>query len=297
MSPSSYFLVRLNPPPTKITAINNRKEDYLWAFASNLYPLRCEISYLHEGSIREIREDGESLYTQGTVHSFVQNQYLRHVSNDPVVHEFYLSFHAAQPPEPIAAEKVANWFSVVHEAILPDSVTDPAVCQQIARVITSVVGLAESNQVARGLKMRTALYECLAILTEYSVLQAQASRKKTDRQRHRCTVKALDYIKEHLAEKITVSDIAKAAGDNYDHLKNAFRKDMNMTLVEYINHSRIRLVEKYITVDSMTLEEAGALVGIQDPAYLSRLFRRCTGVSVREYRRIYSERREKGINR
>ncbi len=292
----SYYLVRLNPPPRTIYAVNNRKENYLWEFSSGKFPTRCEISYLQEGSIREIREDGEYAYQQGTVHTFVQNQYLRHTSQDPVVHEFFLSFHAAEMPEPIEEDRVAAWFSTLHEAILPSYVEDTAVCQQIARAIISVQGVADSDDIARGLKLRTAMYECLALLTEYAVLQAKANRKNSKDQKKRCTVKALEFIKAHLGEKFTVADIAKAAGDNYDHLKTVFRRDMNMTLLEYINHSRIRQVEKLITVDGMTLEEAGALVGIQDPAYVSRLFRRYTGVSVREYRRIYNNRQEEGLS-
>ena len=47
-----------------------------------------------------------------------------------------------------------------------------------------------------------------------------------------------------------------------------------------------------MTIQGMTLEKAGQAVGLPDTKYLSKLFHHCTGMSVREYRRIYSERNE-----
>ena len=57
----------------------------------------------------------------------------------------------------------------------------------------------------------------------------------------------------------------------------------------YINRSKIRLVQHHITAEKMTLHQAGQAVSIPEPKYLSRLFRRYTGISVQEYRRIYEE--------
>jgi len=288
-----YYLVRLNPTPSNVVARSNRKENYRWEYQSSRHSTRCEITFLQEGSLSEMREDGEHTYEQGTVMTFVENRMFSMYSKDPVYMEYFISFVAALPPEPMAEEQAAAWFSGPNEAILPEYVTDPAVCQQLANVIKAVVGVSESDQVARGLKMRTAMYECLTILTEYAVAQAQARQQRLKNQRSRCTIKAIQYVREHLAEKMSVEEIAGAAGVKYGLLKKKFRQEMNMSLVEYINQARIRQVEKLITVQGMKLEEAGATVGIADPDYLSRLFRQCTGITVREYRRAYAERQER----
>ncbi len=287
-----YYLVRLNPTPRSIAARANRKENYHWEYRASCPNTRCEITFLQEGSLSEMREDGEHTYEQGTVLTFVENRFFSMYSKDPVYQEFYLSFHAALPPEPIPEERVAAWFSTANEAILPEHITDPAVCRQLAGIIKPVVGIAESDQAVRELKLRTAMYECLALVTEYAVLQARQRLARLEKQRSRCTIKAISYIRDHLAEKMAVEDVAKAAGVKYDLLKKEFRRDMNMSLVEYINHTRIRQVENLITVRGMKLEEAGAQVGISDPDYLSRLFRQYTGVTVREYRQAYAERQE-----
>jgi len=45
----------------------------------------------------------------------------------------------------------------------------------------------------------------------------------------------------------------------------------------------------------MTLAQAGALVGIRDPDYLSRLFRKYIGMNVQNFRRTYSNHIEFGF--
>ena len=92
-----------------------------------------------------------------------------------------------------------------------------------------------------------------------------------------------------LQERIRVEDIADHVGISYHYLKILFLRDMGMTLLDHINRSKIHRVEYCITEGGMTLEEAGETVGLYSAKYLSHLFHRCTGMTVREYRRIYRE--------
>ncbi len=292
-SPAPYYLISLNPPPALVRAFTNRRENYTWNFTSKR-PHMFEIVFLQEGSVSEMRDDGEYTYPQGTVHTMVDNRFCTQYCKDPVIHEFFLRIVLSEPPVPISEDKVASWFSTAHQAILPEVVTDPALCEQIGNLIKSVIGVAFSDYVCRGLKLRAVMYECLMLLTQYAVEQAQNNQQMPEKKRSRCTIKAIAYIQKHLSEKLRVEDIALAAGDNYDHLKRIFRKEIGMTMVEYINRTRIRQVEQYITVQNMTLAEAGAAVGILDVKYLSRLFHRCTGMTAREFKRTYSERWNSG---
>ncbi len=290
MSSPMYYLIRLDPPPRSLGAFNNRIGNYRWDHPKNDSRRRCEISFVQEGTLIEARRDGERVFRQGTVNTLSSGHSVVRYSTDPVLHEFYFVFYPDQLPEVIGEEAVAGWSSTENEAILPDLVTDPTVCQRIARVIKATVGLAERDQVARGLKLRAALHECLYLLTEYAVRQARQRQEHREKQLSEHTQRAADYILEHLAGKLSAAEVAKAIGVSYNTLKAAFRRDMGMTLTEYIRLARIRRVEHLITVEGMTLEEAGVLVGIPNRDYLSCLFHRYTGMTVREYRRVYSER-------
>jgi len=290
-APAPYYRIRLDPVGTAIQAKCNRKEQFRYRFTGK-DPRVIEINYIQEGNLCEMRDSGEHTYHQGTVCTLVNNREFTRYSTAPVLHEFYLAYHLAVPAVPISEEDVAVWTSDGSEAILPECITDPAICEQIGRLIKSALSLTARADPLRGLKLRSCLYECLTLVTEYAVKQAVKHIGAEAPQTRRYTQKACDYVRKHISEKISVDSVARAAGISYNHLKNIFQQDMKQSLVEYINQMKIHTVEQLITVDGMTLEEAGQLVGITDPSYLSRLFRRCTGMSSREYRRVYSERLE-----
>lgn len=292
-SPAVYHLISLNPPPKSIRAFTNRRENYKYDYNNDRTNL-IEINFLQEGSIQMQHGDREITFAQGTVHTRMGCYTYSQHSTDQFLHEFFLHITLSEKPVPISEEQAASWFSTAHQAILPEYITDPAICEQIGNLIKSVIGVAFSSYVCRGLKLRAVMYECMMLLTEYAVEQAQKNRQMPQKTRSRCTIKAIEYIDKHLSEKLRVEDIATAVGDNYDHLKRIFRKEMSMTIVEYINRRRIRLVEQCITVQGMTLAQAGVAVGIHDVKYLSRMFHRCTGMTAREYKRTYSERWNSG---
>jgi len=57
----------------------------------------------------------------------------------------------------------------------------------------------------------------------------------------------------------------------------------NITLKQYINREKINKVIQMTCIEKMSLKEAGETVGIFDPNYLSRLFKKQTGLSYRQY--------------
>ena len=62
-----------------------------------------------------------------------------------------------------------------------------------------------------------------------------------------------------------------------------------MTLMEYVNDQRIMKVREMLAASDISSAKAGEAVGIQDPKYLSRLFRRYTGMTITEYRNLCRE--------
>lgn len=93
------------------------------------------------------------------------------------------------------------------------------------------------------------------------------------------------YIAEHFRERITVSDIAARLGISEGYLHAIFRRETGFSIVQYVNHFRVNTVKQYLSSRDITLQEAAAEVGVDDPAYMSRLFKRIEGVSFREYRK------------
>ncbi|MBO5269916.1 MAG: helix-turn-helix transcriptional regulator [Clostridia bacterium] len=95
--------------------------------------------------------------------------------------------------------------------------------------------------------------------------------------------RAKEYVATHFREKITVDDLAKHLGISSGYFHAIFKKETGMTVIGYLNRYRIGIAKQYLHDGRVTLAEAAAAVGIDDPAYMSRLFKKVEGVSFREY--------------
>lgn len=95
--------------------------------------------------------------------------------------------------------------------------------------------------------------------------------------------KAVSYINSHLTEKITVGEIAEFLQISDGYLHRVFKSIKGSGIVAYINQQRINAALSLMENRHLSMKKAAYNVGIDDPAYMSRLFRNVTGMSMREY--------------
>lgn len=129
---------------------------------------------------------------------------------------------------------------------------------------------------------------CLRIL---SVLMRVAVPKQMPH--HHAVGAALEYIRTHYAEQIRVEDLADRAGMSPSNFYAVFRKQMGVSPIAYINHYRLSLAVEHLLQSDASVSDTASAVGIQDPLYFSKLFRRTFQVSPKEYRRMHRDDMEK----
>ena len=95
--------------------------------------------------------------------------------------------------------------------------------------------------------------------------------------------KAARYIADNYTKKLTVTDVAEYLGISRGYLHSIFKKAKGMGVIEYLNKHRISSAIQLILEKGMTLNEAAVNTGIDDPAYMSRLFKKTTGITYRDY--------------
>jgi len=97
--------------------------------------------------------------------------------------------------------------------------------------------------------------------------------------------RAKQYIADNIQKKLTVAQIAKAAGVSKNYLTNIFSQSEGMPLIEYINRRKLTHMLALIDSENYSLSQAGEQVGISDPNYISRIFKRYYGMTFSEYKR------------
>jgi len=287
MAETAYFYIRLDRAPwltyQKSTVVPKHHLVH-----EQIRPFHFEIDYVYKGTLIERRCGKEYTYPEGAVHAFVKDQVTEHLSTGEY-HEFCICMKVMSLPEPISAEEILRWNWKPHQAIIPDRVEDPVVCQKLAPLIKKTIHTIHSADPVRNLRSRAVIYEILALLTEYSLNQVRASQNTgAGREAVYCQA-ACDYIAAHLQEKLRVKDIARQSGISYNYLNQLFSRHMGVSIVEYINRERIQMAEGYLLHDGMCQEEAAAAVGFCSAEYLRRVFRQQKGMTVSEYKRLHEQ--------
>lgn len=92
------------------------------------------------------------------------------------------------------------------------------------------------------------------------------------------------FAREHLAEKITLKDVAGHCGVSVSTVTQLFQKNGTGTFHGYLTRLRMEQAADLIR-EGTALEEAGRRVGYTDHSSFYRAFRQTFGQSPREYRR------------
>ena len=95
---------------------------------------------------------------------------------------------------------------------------------------------------------------------------------------------AVEYLENNYSEPITLNDVAAKLYVSTYYLSRMFKKEINKNFVDYLNEIRInKAKELLLDVRYKTYEVADA-IGISDPHYFSKLFKKYVGITPTEYR-------------
>lgn len=95
--------------------------------------------------------------------------------------------------------------------------------------------------------------------------------------------RAVAYLREHLAEDLSLADVAREVGTAPSHLSRLFSRRRGETFVQVFCRLRIDAAKRLLRTGTYRVKEAATLVGFRDTAYFCRVFRKYEGVSPSEY--------------
>ena len=96
---------------------------------------------------------------------------------------------------------------------------------------------------------------------------------------------AVEYIDSHLAEELSVRDLATLCYVSADHLTRLFKKKYGMTVSEYIQEKRIRLAGELLQRENLTISMVANTVGFGNYSYFTEQFKKHYGMTPREYQK------------
>ena len=131
-----------------------------------------------------------------------------------------------------------------------------------------------SDDICRTAKLRVCVLRILICLREhYAVSEKKLPKQNSE---HELTKKAIMYIRENFAAKISIDMIAANIMTNKCTLSRAFKRLTGQTIVEYINRYRCARAAECI-MEGMMISDAAQLCGFNNMSFFTRTFKRNFG--------------------
>ncbi len=110
--------------------------------------------------------------------------------------------------------------------------------------------------------------------------------KKEEEQTERENISAaLEFIKCHYRERITLSDIAAQSHLSKGYLSRIFKSETGLKPTEYVNNLRLKKAAELLVSTGMNITETAEKCGFDDPNYFTRLFKKSFGKTPRDYKK------------
>lgn len=99
----------------------------------------------------------------------------------------------------------------------------------------------------------------------------------------------VDYIYEHLHQRITVPDLAEKVGLTESYLSTLFKKETGRSISEYVMDRRIEAAGNMLKFSDYSCADIGAILAFSSQSHFIRAFKARTGLTPRAYREKFFE--------
>ena len=118
----------------------------------------------------------------------------------------------------------------------------------------------------------------------WHLLALLASAASAGNQQSTVIDQAKSYLRSHLAERITVADLAARAQLSPSHFAALFRQRVGFPVLQYQTQLRMARARELLDTTELPVGGIALEVGYADPFYFSRQFHAIHGVTARSYR-------------
>jgi AraC-like DNA-binding protein/quercetin dioxygenase-like cupin family protein len=98
----------------------------------------------------------------------------------------------------------------------------------------------------------------------------------------------IDFLRRRLDEPIQLDDVAAAADCSTSTVNRRFREAFGLPTMQWLNRERMRYAAELLRSTRLPVHQVALQVGVPDPFYFSRCFRRYSGLPPRDYRRRFA---------
>ena len=95
------------------------------------------------------------------------------------------------------------------------------------------------------------------------------------------------FIQQHYQEALRLEDVSNAVGFNATYFSAMFKKETGQNFMDYLTELRMNKAKEPLCSDENSVQDVADQIGYRDLKYFSRLFKKTTGISPSEYKKLY----------
>jgi two-component system response regulator YesN len=99
---------------------------------------------------------------------------------------------------------------------------------------------------------------------------------------------AKQYVQQHLAEDISLNDVAKQVCLSPAYFSTLFKAETGCGFIKYLQRIRVEQAKKLLKNKGMRIKDIAEAVGYKDVKFFNKIFLNETSVTPSEYRRFYA---------
>ncbi len=98
-------------------------------------------------------------------------------------------------------------------------------------------------------------------------------------------VKCIDYIYDHLHNRITVEELAKYVNINPTYLSRLFKKEVGISISEYIRKQKIDTAKNMLLYSDYKPGQIAQILAFPSQSYFTEIFKKYTGLTPNAYKK------------
>ncbi len=99
-------------------------------------------------------------------------------------------------------------------------------------------------------------------------------------------IEILNYIDNNIYKKITIKELSRIFYFNKDYIMRLFKREIGMTIFEYINNKKIYLSLPTYQEDKYSILKIAISHGFESQEYYSEIFKKVMGVKPYSYKKF-----------
>ena len=222
-----------------------------------------------DGSLLLHTSDGEERMLPGEM--MLVDCYQEHIYYSDDSCEFYF-FHFDGPESRTLVEQIIrdNKNGCIHFPL----------ADKYLSVFKDLLEAQEKNVLLQDAAVSKEIYSLLCDLSQLRVINETSAGENSD------VVKAVQYIQDHIAEPLTIEDVAKVSGYSAGHLNRLFHLYSGMSIYHYIMLCRIDQSKMLLHTTRDSIHLIGQLSGFEADSHFVRIFKKYTGFTPLKFRKL-----------